>query len=169
MTRTRRDFLLGGTLALTAVGIFHGSHVSAMVRNPAPAETYPIRHTDDEWRRLLGPDRFDVMRRAGTEFPFSSPLDHENRAGLYACAGCSTFLYASAAKFDSGTGWPSFFEPLPHAVRRSSDGSLGMTRTEVHCASCGGHLGHVFPDGPPPTGLRYCMNGIAMQFTPKTA
>ncbi len=172
MTRTRRDLLLGGASAVAALSIFtvfRGGNGRAMSPPSGPAEVFPVHHTEAEWRQLLGPARFDVMRRAGTEYPFSSPLDHEHRAGVFACAGCRTALYASSAKFDSGTGWPSFFEPLPNAVRRASDDSLGVTRTEIHCATCGGHLGHVFADGPPPTGLRYCMNGIALSFTPKTA
>ena len=169
MMRTRRDLLMGGASAFAAVSIFEafrGGGVRAMSPASGPAEAFAVRHTDTEWRHLLGPARFDVMRRAGTEYPFSSPLDGEWHRGLYSCAGCRTPLYASSAKFDSGTGWPSFFEPLPNAIRRASDDSLGMARTEIHCATCGGHLGHVFADGPPPTGLRYCMNGVSLAFQP---
>ena len=172
MIRTRRNILLGGTSALLAAsvaGVLRSGGVRAMTPTPEPAEAFPVHHTEAEWRALLGPARFDVMRRAGTEYPFSSPLDHETRAGLYSCAGCRTALYSSATKYDSGTGWPSFFEPLRNAVQRSSDDTLGFGRTEIHCATCGSHLGHVFADGPPPTGLRYCMDGIALNFTPKTA
>jgi peptide-methionine (R)-S-oxide reductase len=107
-----------------------------------------------------------VLRDHGTERSYSSPLDKEKRAGIYHCAGCDLALYSSEAKFDSGTGWPSFYEPLPNAIGTSEDSSFFMTRTEVHCRRCGGHLGHVFDDGPPPTGLRYCMNGVAMTFAP---
>jgi peptide-methionine (R)-S-oxide reductase len=122
--------------------------------------------TDAEWRASLTPAQYDVLRREGTEAPFSSPLDHETRAGRYDCAGCALPLYASSAKYDSGTGWPSFWEPLPHAVSTRTDTSFFMDRTEVHCARCASHLGHVFPDGPRPTGMRYCMNGVALNFRP---
>lgn len=122
--------------------------------------------TPAQWRARLTPAQFHILREAGTEAPFSSPLDHETRAGVYHCAGCDLPLYSAAAKYDSGTGWPSFFRPLPDAVATRRDTSLGMRRTEVHCRRCGGHLGHVFHDGPPPTGLRYCMNGLALAFHP---
>jgi peptide-methionine (R)-S-oxide reductase len=125
-----------------------------------------VTHTDAQWRRLLSPQAYDVLRHGGTEPPFSSPLDHEKRAGLYACAGCANPLFSSKTKFESGTGWPSFWAPLPHAVSTHPDSSFGMLRTEVRCARCDGHLGHVFDDGPKPTGLRYCMNGVALRFTP---
>jgi peptide-methionine (R)-S-oxide reductase len=136
---------------------------------PLPASAGPavVRHSDEEWRRLLSPDAYAVLRRAATERPFSSPLDHETRAGTYACAGCDQPLYSSKTKFDSGTGWPSFWAPLSGAVATKSDRSLLMERTEVHCAHCEGHLGHVFDDGPKPTGLRYCMNGVALRFRPE--
>jgi peptide-methionine (R)-S-oxide reductase len=130
----------------------------------ARAETFAITHTDAEWRSMLSPAAYDVLRQQGTEAPFSSPLDHETRTGLYACAGCDLTVYSSATKYDSGTGWPSFWAPLKDAVLTSSDNSFGMDRTEVHCRRCGSHLGHVFPDGPQPTGLRYCMNGVALAF-----
>ena len=126
-----------------------------------------IDRPDEEWKKELAPEAFDVMRRHGTERAGTSPLNHEHRAGMYACAACGLPLFESGAKFDSGTGWPSFFAPLPKAVGTRSDRSLGMARTEVHCARCGGHLGHVFPDGPQPTGERYCMNGVALKFEPK--
>jgi peptide-methionine (R)-S-oxide reductase len=126
-----------------------------------------MQKTDDEWRQTLTIEQFDVLRKQGTERPGSSPLNKEKREGVFKCAGCGQPLFSSETKFESGTGWPSFWDPLSHAVGTSSDGSLFMARTEVHCASCGGHLGHVFPDGPRPTGLRYCMNGVALEFDPK--
>ncbi len=128
------------------------------------AEQFAVSHSDAEWRKLLSPEAYAVLRQQGTEAPESSPLDHEFGAGRYDCAGCAQHLFASATKFDSGTGWPSFYKPLDGAVVTASDSSLLMERTEVHCARCGGHLGHVFDDGPKPTGLRYCMNGVALVF-----
>jgi peptide-methionine (R)-S-oxide reductase len=130
----------------------------------------PLPANDDEWRAALSPEAYRVLRRAGTERPGSSPLNKEKRAGAFTCAGCGTRLFDAATKFESGTGWPSFFAPLPGAVAEEVDKSIPfMPRTEVHCAVCGGHLGHVFPDGPRPTGLRYCMNGVALGFEPKEA
>jgi peptide-methionine (R)-S-oxide reductase len=129
-----------------------------------PSVHYPVIHSDDEWRRILGPQRYAVLRQAATERAFTSPLLNEHRKGVFVCAGCALPLYSSAAKFDSGTGWPSFWQHLPGAVATRADRSLLMERTEVLCARCGGHLGHVFDDGPKPTGLRYCMNGLALQF-----
>jgi peptide-methionine (R)-S-oxide reductase len=133
------------------------------------AETYALTRTDAEWRKLLTADQYAVLRQAGTERPFSSPLLDEHRKGVFACAGCAQDLFASETKFDSGTGWPSFWKPLDKAVMETEDGSFGMTRTAVSCSRCGGHLGHVFDDGPKPTGLRYCMNGVALSFKPGTA
>jgi peptide-methionine (R)-S-oxide reductase len=127
----------------------------------------PIERSDEEWKKDLPPETFSVMRKHGTERAGTSPLNKEYRAGMYACAACGLPLFESSTKFDSGTGWPSFFAPLPKAVDTTTDHSLGMARTEVHCARCGGHLGHVFPDGPKPTGERYCMNGVALKFEPK--
>jgi peptide-methionine (R)-S-oxide reductase len=132
------------------------------------ADHYEVMHIEAEWRRLLSPAQYHVLRKAGTEAPFSSPLDQEKRAGKFTCAGCALPLFSSETKFNSGTGWPSFWEPLANAVRTHTDSMLGMTRVEVLCRRCGSHLGHVFKDGPPPTGLRYCMNGIAMNFTPRS-
>jgi peptide-methionine (R)-S-oxide reductase len=129
---------------------------------------YPVMRSDADWRRLLQPAAYKVMRQQGTELPWTSPLNKEHRAGLFLCAGCAWPLYSSEAKFESGTGWPSFFQPLsPRSVKTRTDTSLFfIPRTEVHCANCGGHLGHVFPDGPRPTGQRYCMNGVALRFRP---
>ena len=134
-----------------------------------PAGRFPVALTDAQWRKRLTPDAFAVLRKEGTERPGSSPLDAEKRAGTYACAGCARPLFASATKFESGTGWPSFWRPLAGAVGTSVDKSLFGTRTEVHCSRCGGHLGPVCDDGPKPTGLRYCMNGVAMKFRPGRA
>ena len=129
-------------------------------------KAFEIVKSDDEWRKLLDPDAIQVLREHGTERPYSSPLNHEKRKGMFACAGCDLPLFSSETKFESGTGWPSFYEPLQNAVGTSEDRSLLMRRTEVHCRRCGGHLGHVFDDGPKPTGLRYCMNGVALKFIP---
>jgi len=125
-----------------------------------------MQKSDEDWRKTLTPEQFSILREHGTEPRGSSPLNREKREGTFKCAGCGKPLFASDAKFESGTGWPSFTEPLGGAVETETDRSYGMTRTEVHCAECGGHLGHVFPDGPQPTGLRYCMNGGAMTFDP---
>jgi peptide-methionine (R)-S-oxide reductase len=130
----------------------------------AQSGNFPYRLTDAQWRQRLNPAQYATLRQASTERPGSSPLNNEHRAGIFHCAGCGQPLFSSAAKFDSGTGWPSFFRPLPHAIVTRADHSLFEGRTEVLCARCGGHLGHVFDDGPRPTGLRYCMNGVAMTF-----
>jgi peptide-methionine (R)-S-oxide reductase len=127
---------------------------------------FEVEHTEEEWKARLSPAAYDVLRRRGTERAGTSPLNQEHRPGTFECAGCDLPLFSSTAKFDSGTGWPSFTAPLPNAVETQTDRSLLMTRTEVQCRRCGGHLGHVFDDGPPPTGLRYCMNGVALKFRP---
>jgi peptide-methionine (R)-S-oxide reductase len=130
-------------------------------------KTYPVTRSDAEWRKLLTPEQYDVMRGHGTERPGSCALLAEKRAGTFACAGCGQALFKSKTKFESGTGWPSFDAPMPGAVETITDTGYGMVRTEVHCANCGSHLGHVFPDGPPPTHQRYCINGVAMTFKPE--
>jgi peptide-methionine (R)-S-oxide reductase len=140
-----------------------------LVSGAKAAETFEVTHTDADWKKLLSPNQFAVLRLAATERPYTSPLDKEKREGTFACAGCDLPLFSSKTKFDSGTGWPSFWTPLENAVGTTDDRSFGMIRTAVHCHRCGGHLGHVFKDGPPPTGLRYCMNGIAMTFKPAAA
>jgi peptide-methionine (R)-S-oxide reductase len=124
--------------------------------------------TEADWHKRLTPEQFNVLRKEGTERPGFSPLNHEKRKGTFACAGCDLPLFSSDTKFDSGTGWPSFYQPLPNAVGTTTDRTFFMTRTEVHCERCGGHLGHVFDDGPKPTGLRYCMNGLALKFAPQS-
>ena len=130
-------------------------------------EPFPVTKTDEEWRRLLTPEQYAVLRGHGTESPGSCALLSEHRAGAFACAACDQPLFVGERKFESGTGWPSFFAPLEGSIGTTVDRSYGMTRTEVHCSRCGGHLGHVFPDGPPPTGLRYCINGVALNFKPE--
>lgn len=130
------------------------------------ADKFEIEKTEEEWRKILTPEQFRVLRKHGTERAGTSPLDKEHRKGTFYCAGCDLPLFASDTKFDSGTGWPSFWAPLEKAVGTSTDRSFFVTRTEVHCRRCGGHIGHVFDDGPKPTGLRYCMNGVAMTFKP---
>jgi peptide-methionine (R)-S-oxide reductase len=133
------------------------------------AKTFPVQYTDAEWRARLTPEQYQVLRHHGTERPGSCALLREKRPGTFQCAGCDNPLFHGATKFESGTGWPSFDTPLDGAVEATEDRSLGMVRTEVHCARCGGHLGHVFPDGPPPTYQRYCMNGVALNFVPDAA
>ncbi|MBV8170414.1 MAG: peptide-methionine (R)-S-oxide reductase MsrB [Candidatus Eremiobacteraeota bacterium] len=158
---TRRSLLASaialGAGALAAIPRISGADSS---------EHYEVSYTPDQWKARLSAEQYYVLREHGTELAFSSPLDAEKRAGVYECAGCALPVFSSAAKFDSGTGWPSFWEPLPNAVLRSSGGSA-FFGIEVHCRRCGGHLGHVFNDGPKPTGLRYCINGVALRFIAK--
>jgi peptide-methionine (R)-S-oxide reductase len=157
----RRDVLIGGAGVVAAVA------VPVLLRaSRAGAETFEVTHSAEEWKQLLTPAQFNVLRDHGTERPFSSPLNNEHRAGVFHCAGCDLALFRSDTKFDSGTGWPSFYAPVEDAVRIAKDYSLIIPREEVHCRRCGGHLGHVFDDGPPPTGKRYCMNGLALKFAP---
>lgn len=160
---TKRQFL-GGIGALTAGILGAGAVRQASGGDGAEQGRFPYQLTEDEWRRKLTPEQFRVLRGHGTERAGTSPLNAEKRAGTFTCAGCDQPLFETATKYESGTGWPSFWKPLDGGVGTTEDRSLFMVRTEVHCANCGGHLGHVFPDGPEPTGLRYCMNGIAMQF-----
>ena len=127
-------------------------------------DTFPVAKTDEEWRKQLTPEQYQVLRQHGTERPGSGALLQEKRAGTFSCAGCGQALFIAERKFESGTGWPSFFAPLDGAIGSTEDRAFGMRRTEVHCSRCGGHLGHVFEDGPPPTGLRYCINGVALTF-----
>lgn len=134
--------------------------------SPAEARDYPVRYSDAEWRMRLTAEQYRVLRQAGTERAFTSPLLNEHRKGTFVCAADGLALFASSTKFESGTGWPSFWKPLPGAVGTSTDWKLGYARSEVHCNRCGGHLGHVFDDGPRPTGKRYCMNGAALKFIP---
>ena len=158
MHQTRRNILKG---------LLAGACVACLGGRAMAAETFEIVKSDAEWKRILSPAAYDVMRHEGTEPPGSSALLNEHRKGTFACAGCSLPLYSSDTKFDSGTGWPSFWQPLPKAIATKVDNSDPFdSRTEVHCRRCGGHLGHVFNDGPKPTGLRYCMDGVALKFIP---
>jgi len=165
MDTMKRNLLLAGVASALAGLFATGTRRADAVEKKE--EAFEVTHSDDEWRALLGPNRYAVLRRESTERPFSSPLNNEHRAGTFVCAGCRLELFSSRTKFDSGTGWPSFWQPLPNAVAERRDHTLGMLRTEVHCRRCGGHLGHVFNDGPKPTGLRYCMNSAAMRFVPE--
>ncbi len=158
----RRKLMLLGSSALGAIVI---SRVMRVAPPAQAAQKFEVMHSNAEWHKLLTPAQYDILRNQGTESPFSSALLNEHRTGTFNCAGCALPLYSSKTKFDSGTGWPSFWAPLPNAVQTSDDSSLGMDRTEVHCRRCGSHLGHVFADGPPPTGMRYCMDGLALTFT----
>ncbi|MCY1273129.1 Peptide methionine sulfoxide reductase MsrB [compost metagenome] len=171
MPYTRRSILTLAGSTLLAAGLFAGWNRQ---RGPGPTvaradSRFAVNHTDREWRQRLSAEQYRVLREEGTEAPYTSPLNDEHRDGTFNCAGCQQPLFSSATKFDSGTGWPSFYQPLPSAVGETRDTAFGMLRTAVHCSRCGGHLGHVFDDGPPPTGLRYCMNGVAMTFRPASA
>jgi peptide-methionine (R)-S-oxide reductase len=157
--QNRRQFLLAGSMLA----------MSRMLSAAPVGNVFEVQRTDAEWRRLLTGMQYEVLRRGATERAFSSPLNDEHRSGQFSCAGCQLPLFSSKTKFDSGTGWPSFYAPLERAVVNVTDTTFGMLRTEVQCRRCGGHLGHVFDDGPRPTGLRYCMNGVAMTFTPGKA
>ncbi|HVZ04745.1 peptide-methionine (R)-S-oxide reductase MsrB [Hyphomicrobium sp.] len=165
---SRRDFSkLGLALAGGAIGLKGASEFVHPTQAKAGTKTFEVTKTDAEWKKILTPEQYYVLRKQGTESPGSSPLDANDATGTYLCAGCALALFSSETKFHSGTGWPSFWKPLDNAVSTEQDNSYLMTRTEVHCRRCGGHLGHVFDDGPKPTGLRYCMNGVALKFVPK--
>jgi peptide-methionine (R)-S-oxide reductase len=153
-------------LAVAGGGLLTSTLLACGSRQAEAAERFPVTKSDAQWKAQLGPAAYDVLRHEGTERPFSSPLNDEHRAGTFACKGCAQPAFSSRTKFESGTGWPSFYAPLLHAIGYHRDSTLGMVRTEVHCSRCGGHLGHVFDDGPKPTGKRYCMNGVAMTFRP---
>lgn len=161
----RRHFLYAGLFsgfAAMIAGRFGFAHAET-------GKTYEVAHSEEEWHKILSPDQYTILRQEGTERPFTSALLHETRTGDFTCAGCGLPLFSSKTKYDSGTGWPSFWAPLDNAVSETQDRSFGMARTAVSCRRCGGHLGHVFDDGPKPTGLRYCMNGVAMKFVASAA
>lgn len=164
MTRRKLLFLSGGAAALLA-----GSAFFRRTGNPAVAESFEVTKTEAEWRAILSPERYEVLREEATEYAGSSPLNDEKRKGIFHCAGCDLPVYSSEAKYESGTGWPSFWESLPDAIGTKQDNTLFMTRIECHCRRCGGHFGHIFDDGPPPTGKRHCLNGLALTFKPATA
>ncbi|MGC6399831.1 peptide-methionine (R)-S-oxide reductase MsrB [Sphingomonas sp. FW199] len=161
---SRRQFLTSAAMGGVAMTIGCSTGESAAARGK-----FEVQLSDAEWKKRLGSDRFRILREQGTERPFTSPLNNEKRAGTFACAGCKLPLYSSRTKFDSGTGWPSFWQALPNAVGTERDVSYGMIRTEVHCRRCGGHLGHIFDDGPKPTGKRHCINGLSLTFAPGKA
>ena len=154
----RREFLLTGAAT--------GAMLALQLPAFAAEKKFEIEKTEAEWRAILTPEQYHILREEGTEAPFTSPLNEEHRKGVFSCAGCDLPLFNSQTKFDSGTGWPSFYQPIKNAVGTRNDGSFMMSRVEVHCRRCGGHLGHVFNDGPQPTGKRYCMDGLALKFTP---
>ena len=160
LTRRQALYASAAGLATLVIGRLASPHAAKATTN------YEVTHTDAEWHKLLTPAQYDVLRQEGTERPFTSELLKEHRDGTFACAGCDLPLFASETKFESGTGWPSFYQPLDNAVGKTEDRTFGMLRTEIHCRRCGGHLGHVFNDGPKPTGLRYCMDGFALLFHP---
>lgn len=169
----RRYFFQAGTAVVSAIALSRVLSLRSKAQTPPKGATpdgaasgsgFEVTKTEAEWHRILTPAQFEVLRKQGTEAPNSSPLAEQFVKGTYECAGCNLSLFSSSTKFDSGTGWPSFYAPIEGAIATSTDTSFLMTRTEVHCRRCGGHLGHVFDDGPPPTGKRYCMNGVALKF-----
>ena len=167
----RREFLLGGTgaFALLAGGTALWSGRSTSPAHASAQGGFEVTKSEAEWREILTATQYAVLREEATERPFTSPLNNEKRAGIFHCAGCDLPVYSSEAKYDSGTGWPSFWESLPNAIGTQEDNSLFMSRTECHCRRCGGHFGHIFDDGPPPTGKRHCINGVSLTFRPAQA
>jgi len=173
----RRTFLFGGVAAVASVAGYSyaffrltdmpGLDEASLAVSQDTA--FEITKSDDEWRRILSDAQYRILREEGTERPFSSSLNSEKRNGIFHCAGCDLPVYSSEAKYDSGTGWPSFYQSLPDAVATKEDASLFASRTEVHCRRCGGHFGHIFDDGPEPTGMRHCLNGLALEFKPQAA
>lgn len=161
----RRSFLQTSMTGLGLTGILSACQTSKTPKALA-GQRFAYSRTDAQWRKQLTAEQYNILRQHGTERPYTSPLNQEKRAGIFACAGCALPLFSSKTKFESGTGWPSFYATLPKALGSKEDRSLLMVRTEVHCQRCGGHLGHVFDDGPPPTGKRYCINGVALKFLP---
>ena len=162
---TKRHFLFSGASAL-GLAALAATFGTGRAKSEASPEVFEVTKTPEEWKAILTPEQYAVLREESTEHPFTSELLKEDRKGTFACAGCDLPLFESDKKFDSGTGWPSFFKPLDNAIGTTVDRSMFMVRTEVHCSNCGGHLGHLFPDGPKPTGERYCMNGAALKFNP---
>jgi peptide-methionine (R)-S-oxide reductase len=167
---SRRQFIFAssglGVAALAIATLPKFSASTALISDANAQEVFEVSHSDSEWHQILSDEQYEILREEGTERAYSSPLNNEHRDGTFICAGCALPLFSSATKFDSRTGWPSFWTPLDRAVATRQDRSFGVLREEVHCRRCGGHLGHVFDDGPKPTGLRYCMNGLAMKFEP---
>ncbi len=166
MIRRRFVTALGGLALGSVLASRLFATESGAKQGPSAAGGEKVMRSDEEWRRMLSPEQYQVLRQEGTEPPWSSPLNKEKREGTYACAGCGQALFTSDLKYDSGTGWPSFYDVLPGAVGTKTDYKLILPRTEYHCSRCGGHQGHVFKDGPKPTGLRYCNNGVALSFIP---
>ena len=164
MDNEKRKFL--GLTALAIGGLSAAGFYGFRGREAQAKTRFTVMKTESEWRKILNEEEFYILRKAGTERPYSSKLNGEKRRGIYSCAACNQRLFSSKTKFESGTGWPSFYRPLPGAIGTKTDYKIGYPRTEVHCARCGGHLGHMFNDGPRPTGKRYCMNGKAMDFIP---